>query len=325
MPQTLDIQPKRKKKLSLRNLNLHVKDISFANLFWKKFVIRLFMLLIASSVLLSLINPIIVEWNDRVIDSELAGMSLHLGDMVSSDMPNDRIQTTTNVMLSKIYERFESNRFITQSSITAYNVDSKNVIAKSFSIASIESDDIIEQWKHLSGIAVGEPIVHLSQDIRDFCEKYSNEKIRVDKLCFVNSILIPVTVTAVDKKGEDLDTCDTLYSSTAQVLTSYQPIWLYVIGNAEGDLVHKAMSTFKYETNEYGAVSVAYEDTIDDKIAIKSKSFTVNNCKYQIDCGYQINFWSGALTYVLIIELLAVLFCALSALINTKETLSVLH
>jgi hypothetical protein len=100
---------------------------------------------------------------------------------------------------------------------------------------------------------------------------------------------------------------------------------LEIVGNDENDPAYSAMKSYEYKTNDDGKAVVVYADVENANMLMMSKDFEVNNIDYRIDCGYQISFWAGAWLYVLIGELVAILLFALSALLNTKETLNVLR
>jgi hypothetical protein len=323
MPQTLDIKPKFKLPVFV-NVNKHVKDISFENFFWKKFVIRLCILFIASTIILSICSPLAVQWQQNMIDNNLSNAALEIGRLESSGMPKDRVQTTVNVILSKIQDDLDKNPFIVGASLSSYNMTQKYLLAHSFEIPVIHSDDVYKQWMANTKLNDGYPLISLPQGIKEFCEKYEDKFISVDKLCCLNSVLVPVIVSAMDNQ-KAIETYQTPFSSTAQVITSYQPIQLEIVGNDENDPAYSAMKSYEYKTNDDGKAVVVYADVENANMLMMSKDFEVNNIDYRIDCGYQISFWAGAWLYVLIGELVAILLCALSALLNTKETLNVLR
>lgn len=319
----------------LTSINSHVKDFSFANIFWRKFAIRLLALLIISVIILCLGRPMIKNYCDNIVKSELNDISLSLAQLVDSDMPENKMRHEANLILANAHREIDTNPFIVDSSVSFYDITTKELIAKSFEVPVAISDEVIDWWKEQTNSKIGNPMIALTEEMISFYYEHENDCIYIEKIFCINNVLRPTKMIAKDENGKDLGSCESTVPSI-ETLKYTDPVELKIIGNKIGDKVYGLMVNFTInscdEEKELSEEIYNAEEPLlitydimpdDDSVQVTNKSFVINQTTYQVDYGYQSDFWSGAWQYVLICELFGILSCALLAFINTKETLAI--
>ena len=300
-----------------------INDVSFSNIFWKQLAIRLFVMAIISAIIIYCAQWIVVDLCQQGVDGVLSEVSLSLAQLEDMEMSKDKTQTVANTLLSKAQDDLNANPCVLESSLSLYNLGNRELAAKSYKIPIIESDEIVEWWKDQAGTEDGLPKISLSDDMIEFCNTYADKEIYVERLYCLNSILFPTQIVAKDANGTKLETCEALTPSTVTEKVTMAPI--RIVGNSSEDAIYSLMSDYILRRDEITKeVIVSYNSSFEHQpIELISQNFTINGIDYQVDCGYQINFWVGAWQYVVAFELFGIVLCAAIALINTKEMLAI--
>ena len=177
-------------------------------------------------------------------------------------------------------------------------------------------------------------MITLSEEMIDFYCEHESDFVYIEKIFCINNVLCPMIMTAKDENGKSLGSCNATIPSI-ETVEYVDPIRIEIIGNRIGDKTYGAMTNFVIkeddlvsvdETNvkDSADVAIVYDALLDnDQVQVISNRFTINQTEYQVDCGYQSDFWTGAWKYVIIFEVFGVLMCGVLAFINTKETLAI--
>jgi hypothetical protein len=314
---------------------LNIRDVSFANLFCRKIAIRVGVFAILSIVLLNICQPIIIDYNTKIIEYQLENTTSEIMQILDLDLPDDQTALTTHIILSKSYEQLINNAFVTDFSISLYNLNKKSVVARSLEVPTIDSHDAILWWQTQTSATNAFPKIFLSEETLAFCNKHNGSDIYIDHMCCVNSLLMPTMISAKNKNGKVLEEKEIATPSIADKTFESQ-VKLDLVGNDESDVVYKLMGDVVFTTSEeprkddrqwLNATTktiVAYP-SIDDSVNLNilSKQILINDTHYQIDCGYQISMWRGAWLQIILFEIIGLFLCVGLAFINTKETLAV--
>lgn len=316
--------------------NTNVKDISFANIFWRKIVIRLFVFLILSIVLFNTLSPVVLNIFHEKVNGDITRLSLDLAQLMDEEIVEDQETRLANVMLSTTQETVESYPFAVDSSISLYNMETKELVSQSSKIPVLCSDSAIEWWKSVTDIKDGAPMISFDVYTNKFCDKYQGNTIYVDGLCCMNNVLYAPRLIAVDDIGKELDAIDLVVPSLAIKYPIDEIVELKIIGNESDDSLYYAMTEFEFKDEPNDPISenktgetkqdvrISYGNELNDEsIKLINSCFTINNTEYQVDCAYQTNLWELAWKYVMIFEIMGILACAVVAFINTKETMSI--
>lgn len=304
-----------------------VKDISFANIFWRKFAIRLAVLLLVSILLFTVGQTITMSIVQDKVDSILTKTSFSLAQLADMNIAEDKMTTMTNITLSSAQEELDDIGFVVDSSLSMYNLSELQLVAQSFEIPVVDSDELITWWRGQTNIEVGLPIIYLNDAMKTFCDNHAEDHVYIKKVYCLNSLLFPSELVAKNKDGEELEVIEDAIPTISNQYPKVTPIELEIIGNEVGDTIYGLMYDFRFQREsptESDSMTVMYADEIvGDKVELLTRTFMINDTEYQVDCGYQLSFWAGAWQYIIAFELFSILMCAIVAFINTKETLYV--
>jgi hypothetical protein len=166
-----------------------VSDVSFANLFWKKFVLRLVVLCIISGVLLSIAQPLVISICKDFVEREVNDAALQLIQKDDFDLSDNRLRTVQNMLLAKSQNKISNNRFVTNSSLALYNLSTRQHVISSFEIPFVDSEDFLTWWAKQSEIKNGYPSIVLSEEMMDFCKQHSNDELRLTQAYCLNTVV----------------------------------------------------------------------------------------------------------------------------------------
>jgi hypothetical protein len=309
------------------NIKPKVRDISFANIFWRKFSIRLATLLLVSILLFTIGQRITIAIVQNHVDNLLTSASLELAQLSDANIAEDKMVTMANITLSTTQDNINAIGFVKDSSLSMYNLNKRTLIAQSFEIPIVDSDDLINWWKGQTNIEMGLPIIHLNNSMKSFCEQHANDDIYMQNVYCINSLLFPSELIAKDNRGKELDSIKETAPSISTQYPNVVPIKLDIVGNKTGDTIYGLMHDFKFQkidsVGERG-LTVEYDSEIlGNNVTLWTNDFVINDSTYRVDCGYQLSFWSGAWQCIILFEIVSVCICAVMAFLNTKETLLV--
>lgn len=302
---------------------LQITDVSFANIFLKKLVIRLIILFFVSIIVINVAQIAMIEQHEEQIQHKLSDLTINLIQLEDKNFDNDTNIDISNKMLSQTYEDIVSSQFVSDASLSFYDLTTRKLISKSSKIFLIDSQETLDWWRQKTGNENGIPLISLSDEMKEFCYKHEDYNIYIKNMTCVNSVLFPSLITANDRKGREVASCSASVPSINENEELLVPTKLISIGNDSDDIVLKKMSdiTFVKSEDENEAATVNYNESLfKANIDLVSREFEINDSNYTIDCGYNISFWYGAWNYILMFELVALLWCALSAFLNTKES-----
>ena len=299
-----------------------VADVSFWNIFAKKFVIRLTVLLALSIALIIPAQQITERICGTYIEKEKFETTLSLSELVSMGLSQDKINTYSNVLTAQLKEDLESNSFISNVSTSFYNDTKHELISRSVQIPILKSDDAIKWWKDIVGADYGFPTIALNEEVIEWCEEHKNNTIIITKMYYSNYVLFPTELKAMD--GDKCVDKNTTTTPTITQSTYEKECELALIGNRVGDYAYKELYDFRYVADGENNTSFIYPNFAEEnKLTLNTHQFTIGNTDYHIDMVYQISFWDGALGYVILFEIIGLLAAAALAFVNTKETLSI--
>lgn len=311
------------------NVKPTVKDFSFPNVFWRKVAIRIFAFALVSILMFTVCQSLIVDICDKWVDSKLTEITLEIAQMEDKKMPEYEMTANANVVLSKTHKQLKNNPFVIDASLSMYNMSKKELVSKSFSVPIVDSEELISWWKKEANSEHGYPTVNLNNEMIAFYHDHPDETVLIKKLYYLNFILFPTELVVVDKNEKVTDSYESAMPSLVTQYPGVKSAELQILGNETDDVLYKLMSDFYFESDntlQDKTVTIVYDKLIDnDKVTMITKTFTIDDMDYQIDCVYQSNFWVGAWQYVALFEILGLLMCAGLAFINTKETLSAMY
>lgn len=318
------------------------KDISFSNLFLKKFVICFAITIPIMIAAYVLIGNITEEIQTEKINNRITEYALDLIQLENSAMASDRKAMLTNVWLSEYQEELKDNPFITDSSLSFYNLSGQKLIAKSFEIFVLNDEKAREWWEKEADLDDGVPRISMSNEMLEFCKTHRDKKIVINSMACLNTVICVEELTIYD--GDKI--VQTLKSELPSVVTNdikyTEATEIKLIGNKTGDTIYTNMIDHKFITTEKQSdkqtnttdaekvdmtqkdveeeLGVLYlEEMNKEKISTASKKFTLDEQQFQLDCLYQFNFWHGAWGYVLATEFFMILLCALLSFLMTKS------
>lgn len=301
-----------------------IKDMSFSNIFARKFVVRLIVFAIVSILILSSVGPITESIVEQKVNNAILSTSIELAELSDTNMAKDRKLLSANVILSTLQEKLNQTKFVNDASAAFYNMTKGELVARSYEIPIVCEDASLSWWREQANVTDGYPTISMNAEMTDFCKTYSDLKIVADTMYYSNFVLFPTKLSAIDGNGKVVDEVsvnvpiitNAMYDSTAEIK---------IIGNEENDVLYTMLVDFQFKkpdnAEENNKLVLEYISRDEYKnIDITSKQFVINEDLYNIDVAYQISFWSTMWIWVALIELLGILLCAVSAFINTKET-----
>jgi hypothetical protein len=259
------------------------------------------------------------------VENILTRTSLKLAQLEDVNIAEDRSRVMANIILSSAQEELLDTKLVTSSSLIMYNVSKHELISQSLDIPIIDSNDLLNWWRSVEETEIGIPTIYLSVGMMDFCKQYKNEKIYVQSIHNINSVLFPSSLVAKDKNGNELG----VHEEAAPTLSTQYPkktsMLLEVVGNDANDALYELISDFKFQKvnpMQSDEVTVVYNEAVDgEAVKLCTNTFTINENEYRVDCVYQTSFWFFARQYIILFEIISILICAVIAFINTKETL----
>ena len=307
--------------MSVVKLINKTQNISFGSIFMKRFISRLILLLIVSIPLLLLTQNVMIKNNNEKIYSNVCDTAIKLMELTSLNLDDAKYQSESNKILAKSQAAMLKNKFVSDASLSFYNTKRKTLIAKSYTITIAESNELTAWWQSLSdNNKNATPNIHFSAGAQDFIEKHKQKRIYAEKIVCVNSVLFPSSLTVRDDDGKKLNEYSEITPSV-HAGEFKQRIELVTVGNDKSSVIYGLMSDYYFDTEN--ANSVKYNEDKFENVQLVKKQFELNGNTYQLDCCYHFNFWQNTIIYILIIELVLILLSALSAFINTKETMSI--
>lgn len=335
-----------------KSKNQKVSDISFLGVLLKRFVIVLLLTLPIVIVSCVLFRNNTAKYQSHLIDEKMSDVSLELIQLEDMELASDKSALLANVWLSNVQDEWRNNKYIKDSSISFYNLSEKQLIAKSFEIPIILSDEVLDWWQKEADVEIGTPKISLSNEMISFCETYKNKPIYIEKMVYMNEVLCPEKIIVLDKKGVEEFSCSAVVPSVPENRIYNNRVELKLIGNYAGESIYTTMADFTFfeiehlnenaveleeekndikdetsnneKNNSKKEFSVKYNNPFDEEnTVIKSKSFSINGLDYQLDYAYELNFFSGAWAYLILINGLWIFLCAMLAFITTKDSYNI--
>lgn len=323
------------------------KDESFLNVFFKSVVIRLVVACLISALILTYVPNYMENQYKDVVEKEVAKSTLNIAQIIDMEMREDIYENTINIELAKLQHNINQIPYVKDSAVILYNLTKSRVDGTSLETVITESEDAKEWWQEQNRIPYGEPQWVLSSEEVEFCKKNNHKQILIEKTYYTNGILSPSAIVITNKLNEEQDRLTvnnpTFISPVELSLPTYIKIW----GNDKNDKVYEELTnvvvkadplpedehpqegiyaekpTEPQEPVRNDAI-VTYVNHLElNNIRLASNTFDINNNGYQLDCGYQLNFWQDGLLSVVLFELAAIGLCLLSAYFATKKKLEV--
>ena len=321
------------------NIFKKVKDMSFGNVFWKNFAIRLIALALVTIIFLFYSNTLVDSLCKSAVESNLNKCSINVAEIVSSEATTNTQTSQIKKELALTQDTLEDLKIFESVALNIYDMDSGTEITNSDHIVITEDETLLDWWETKTGEKYGLPTIKASDDFVEFCIKNSNRKIVVTKICYINGVLMPVKAKSYndDKITSSFECAEPSFSNavyevpcevilaggeydslSARHLTS-KTIEI-VEKDVEPDVMMSPEATQSPTAKkEIESINIVY---INDKCDVESSVFTINGNEYRIDCAYASSIWSNCLLYFVLFELFAILMCAGISFVSTKMQLS---
>lgn len=315
----------------LKCIKRKTKDISFANLFCRKIVVRLLVFLLISFFGISSVQMAMEKQAMQDIDIQMSNLSLSLAQTIDMEMSSDRFKTTSNIILSKAQNEINGAAVVNNVTLSLYNLNEKTVMARSTLVPVIESQEVLDWWHLQAGKIDGLPKISLNDEMADFCTQNKDETIYIQEIYYLNSVLFPSSVSIKGADGMTAKECIIHVPSTARKYVCSENVELKIVGNEIDDTIYDRANEIEFQitqqdANDTLAESIFYPNLTEELgVKIIAKTFQINDYLYQVDCLYQINFWNAFLMSVVVFEIIGILLCVAAAFINTKETMYIYH
>ena len=321
-----------------------IRDVSFLSTLLRRFIIILlltFPIVIAACVFF---RTSVQKEEIQKIENTMSNIALELIQLEDTELAADKSALLSNVWLSTIQDEWRNNPYITDSSISFYNLSEKQLIAKSFEVPIILSDEVLEWWKKEADAEIGTPKISLSNEMLSFCEEYKDKSTYIEKMVYMNEVLCPEKIVVLDKKGNEEFSCSAVVPSVPENRIYNERVELKLIGNYAGESIYTTMSDFTFFEIEHSKdenqiqntelnmdeaekkeenkdFSVKYSNKFDEKnVTMKTKTFSINGTQYQLDYAYKLNFLSGAWGYMILVNAVWIVASALLAIITTRDS-----
>ncbi len=311
-----------------------IKDVSFMNLFFKRFAITLAIASIFLVFFYFVSQSIVVESQKSKIKGQISEIALNLAQLEDDALAQDQMSLLVNVWLSKYQEVLQDNEFIVDSSLSFYDLTNQTAIAKSFQIPIIQSEEAMLWWSKEADVDIGVPHISLSNEMLEFCKQHKDKDLYINKMVFVNSVLFPSEIVVLDNKGDVVEKCTAVTPSAPTEHRYEKKVKMELIGNNAEDGIYLDMVNFNFSTEDLEdedgdklstQVKLFYLSNLDKKdYIVENVIFNINDVDYQLDCIYQFNFWVGVWRYVLIAEFAVILLSAFFSFLTTKDTYDVI-
>ena len=334
-------------------------DMSVVRLFWKRFIIRFAIVILATMIGVFVFEPYFVNLAETNVQMQTTKTAIVLSELASFDIEDDRFREIATVSMGDIKETIETqHKFIKNASMSLYDLTNKKLVANSIKTAAIDSDAVIDWWKTISGVDFGLPTIHLDEQLHSFYNKNKEYSIILREMCAGNGVLYPKTIQAINQSGalEDELTLEVPSAYAVYTCDTNEIVNLRLVGNNVTDVVYDKMTKFDAQGEESvveiestdlidseaniieGAVEFEFEEKdkptkivydnvqitygeIDQnsKIQVTSCNFSANGVEYQLDCGYYYDYWTEISGFVLIFGIISIVLCVLFAYICAIE------
>ena len=322
------------------------KDESFLNVFFKSIVLRLIAVCLISAFVLTYIPDYMENQYKEVVEKECAKSTLRVAEIIDMEMREEIYENTINVELAKLQNTINEIPYVKDSAVILYNLTQSRVDGTSLETVITESEDTIDWWQEQNRTPYGEPSWVLSSDEMDFCKRNNHKQILIEKTYFTNGILSPSAIVITNKLNEEQDRLSVNNPVFISPVEFTLPTYIKIYGNDKNDPIYEELTNvivkadplsedeqpqqgiyaekpIETETIRNDAI-VTYVNHLEvSGIQLASNTFDINNNGYQLDCGYQLNFWQDGLLSVVLFELAAIGLCLLSAYFATKKKLEV--
>ena len=298
-----------------------IKDLSFWNLFWKRFIICLCISLPICIGLYAFCNNMVMKYTHAEIERNLNEKALGIVEYITSEMYESPVAVAANVDLATLKEEIEGLPCASQASISVYNLTEKKILSKSFEVFKLNSEEAYTWWSKMSPYNEVHPKVSVDTELLAFCQKYQDKTLVIKKMAIMNSILFPYEITAQDSKGNDVDSCSVYFQPLDDKYYYNTVTEVELIGNKADDRLYELMSDYTIAKNPTTKeVEVSYVEDKPNNVFFKTMTVNVGAEEYQFDCMYTASFWNGYFAYIIIAELLCLLGCAVIAATSSKFT-----
>ncbi|MBQ8624988.1 MAG: hypothetical protein IJ419_02310 [Agathobacter sp.] len=323
------------------------KDESFLNVFFKSVVIRLVVVCLISALILTYVPNYMENRYQDVVEKEVAKATLNIAQLIDLEMREDIYENTINIELAKLQHTINQIPYVKDSAVILYNLTKSRVDGTSLETVVTESEDTKEWWREEGKLTYGEPKWVLASDEIEFCKKYNDKQILIETTYFMNGLLSPSSIVITNKLNEEQNRLNITNPTFVSPVTLNLPTYIKIYGNDKNDKIYEELTNVvvkadplpedeqpkqgiyaekpaeEQETVRNDAI-VTYVNHLEvNDIRLASNTFDINNNGYQLDCGYQLNFWQDGLLPIVLFELAAISLCLLSAYFATKKQLEV--
>lgn len=320
------------------------KDESFMNVFFKNFVLRLIVVALISALFLSYVPNYIENQYKDVVEKEVAKSTLTVAQIIDMEMREDIYKNTINVELARLQNKINKIPYVKDSAVILYNLTNSRVDGTSIETVVTESEDTVDWWQEQNRLEYGEPSWVLSSDEIAFCKKNNHKQILIEQTYYLNGILSPSAIVITNKLNEEQDRLTVDNPTFISPTTLTLPTYIKIYGNDKNDDIYEELTNVVVKADPlpeekqqgiYAEKPTETESVRNDAIVtyvnhlelsgiqIASNTFDINNNGYQLDCGYQLNFWQDGLLTVAVFELIGILVCLVTAYFATKKKLDV--
>lgn len=298
-----------------------MKDLSFWNLFWKRFIICLCVSLPICIGLYAFCDNMVMKYTHAEIGRNLNEKALGMVEYLTSDMYDSPIAMATNIDLAVLKEEIDDLPCTSQASISAYNLTEKKILSKSFEVLKLNSDAAYQWWSKLTPYDEVYPKISVDNELLSFCQKYRNETLIVNKMAIINSVLFPYEMVARNSDGKDIDSCTVFVQQLDDKYYYNFPAEVELIGNEAEDRIYELMSDYTIAKNPTtGEIEISYVEEKPENVFCKTVVVHAGEEDYQIDCMYTASFWHGYFLYIVLAELMCLLGCAIISAVSAKFT-----
>lgn len=298
-----------------------MKDLSFGNLFWKRAIICLCISLPICIALYMFTSGITMQYTKAEVERNLNETLLGITEYLSSDMYEDNAAVASTIDLATMKEEIEDLPCVSKSSISLYNLTERKIMAKSFETIRIDSPEAYQWWSKMSGYKNGQPKMSIDAELLEFCQKHREDKLVINKMIIINSVLFPYDMAAFDESGKLMDSCVVFVQSVDSKYHYNTPTDVSMIGNTTEDTLYDMMADYTIVKNpETKETVVSYAQDIPSNVFQKTLHINIGGVEYQADCLYTASFWTGYMWHIILAEFICLLLCAGIALVSSKFT-----
>lgn len=281
--------------------------------------------------LITVIGSFVENYYEQVLDGKFKQLALDISSVYNSDMDAFEKKAAVNYLMATCVDDMQVNDFTTHAAIAFYDMKAGEILVRSAECNVLENSDLYMN-NSLNDIKQGGlKSISLDAQLREFYYKHKDHDVYVKKLYVLNDVIFPTQLIVLDDKYKEIDSasidCPVIITETVYD----EPPVLEIRGNKDDDITLNLLSNFTFDRigendDNTSILKVSYPSiTAKTNLKLTSLDFDVDDVSYHVDCAYRINFWGGALTWMLIGELIFVLICAALAFWSTKETLDCKH